>query len=559
MTQYNNFNDEQTDCLREAVAYVRISSAKQGKVGSGEESQKQICYDYARYKGLTVKRVFSDVMSGKTKSRPGMDAMLAFLRSHKQHNVAVIIPEISRLARDITSHLYLRTEIMQAGGELMSPSIEFSDDPTSQLPERMMALMAEHERISISKRARAGERARLLAGYACFPAPTGYKYTPDKSLGRGSVLIKVEPVASIITEALEKYAIGYFETKADVKRFLEDHPEFPKARSGKIGNSRVSDMLSNMLYAGYFEYADRDVPLTQAKHEPLISFATYQKIQKRLKGYKAPPKRSLINPEYPLRGLVDCSACCQPLKAGRSKSRNGAYHHYYSCHTRGCNVYGKSIRRDKIEGDFLQLLQELRPSPELLTIATMMFKVGWARYAKTTKDRQQAARHKLAGVEKKINNLIERIVQTHQTALVSAYESELEKLEHQRVAMSENLTVEIAENNTLGQDFEQAYRTAMKVISNPKILWENQDVRLKRIAVKYAFSSRLRYDRENGYRTGQKSLPFQVFQRLSLNSKGKNMPNERMVGDTGIEPVTPTMSRNNTFESKSLFHLFSTT
>jgi len=39
-----------------------------------------------------------------------------------------------------------------------------------------------------------------------------------------------EPLASIIREALEGYASGRFDIQAEVKRWLEAQPEFPKVQ-----------------------------------------------------------------------------------------------------------------------------------------------------------------------------------------------------------------------------------------------------------------------------------------------------------------------------------------
>lgn len=44
------------------------------------------------------------------------------------------------------------------------------------------------------------------------------------------MLVRDEPLASIITQALEGYALGRLDTQAEVKRFLEAQPEFPKDR-----------------------------------------------------------------------------------------------------------------------------------------------------------------------------------------------------------------------------------------------------------------------------------------------------------------------------------------
>jgi DNA invertase Pin-like site-specific DNA recombinase len=63
-----------------AVIYCRVSSTKQTTRGDGLGSQETRCRQYAKYKGYDVVRVFTDDMSGSIGTRPGMKAMLAFLR-----------------------------------------------------------------------------------------------------------------------------------------------------------------------------------------------------------------------------------------------------------------------------------------------------------------------------------------------------------------------------------------------------------------------------------------------------------------------------------------------
>ncbi|WP_246736010.1 recombinase family protein [Enterovirga aerilata] len=82
-----------------AVIYCRVSSAKQTVRGEGLGSQEQRCREYARYKGLDVVEIFRDDASGSLATRPGMQAMLAYLRRHRKKGpIVVIIDDISRLA-----------------------------------------------------------------------------------------------------------------------------------------------------------------------------------------------------------------------------------------------------------------------------------------------------------------------------------------------------------------------------------------------------------------------------------------------------------------------------
>ncbi len=160
-----------TDIIRSkqklwAVSYVRVSSNAQVKKGQGAESQAARCAEYARLKGYDIIKVFEDkAVSGSLVDRPGMKALIAFLKKHKQRRVRVIIDDISRLARGMEAHLALRAAISDAGGQLESPSIEFGTDSDSQLIEHLLASVSAHARTKNAEQVRARMEAlaeRLL-------------------------------------------------------------------------------------------------------------------------------------------------------------------------------------------------------------------------------------------------------------------------------------------------------------------------------------------------------------------------------------------------------------
>ncbi len=103
-----------------------------------------------------------------------------------------------------------------------------------------------------------------------FIAPVGFQY--EKSKTQGKVLVKDEPVASVIAEMMEGFASGRFQAKSECKYFLENSPVFPKTKSGKIGNSQVDKLLSNPLYAAYIEYRPWNITLRKGQHEGMVSY-----------------------------------------------------------------------------------------------------------------------------------------------------------------------------------------------------------------------------------------------------------------------------------------------
>lgn len=227
---------------KEAVIYRRVSSKKQTVDGDGLGSQETRCREFARLRGLTVIAVFDDDSSGKFIDRPGMSAMLEFIRARRPKRTVAIIDDISRLARGLTAHIELRAAISAAGGDLQSPSIEFGDSSDSRMVEHMLASVSQYQREKNAEQTLNRMKARLMGGYFVWQAPAGFKYRTVR--GRGKMLARDGEAADVVQEALERYASGVLETQADVMRFLQNDARFPKDGTGIVRNRRVSELLT---------------------------------------------------------------------------------------------------------------------------------------------------------------------------------------------------------------------------------------------------------------------------------------------------------------------------
>lgn len=508
-----------------AVIYCRVSGKKQVKQGDGLGSQETRCREYASYKGYPVLEVFTDDMTGGNTARPGMIAMLAYLKKQKNKPTVVIIDDISRLARGLAAHLELRTSLANAGGKLESPSIEFGEDSDSILVENLLASVSQHQRQKNAEQTLNRMRARTANGYWCFQAPIGYRY--ERVAGHGNLLVRDEPFASIVQEALEGYAGGRFQSQAEVLRFLESDPVYPKdLPGGKIRMQRVTDLLTRPLYAGYIEVEKWGMPLRKGHHEGLISFETFEKIQqRRAEGAKAPARKD-INEDFPLRGFVVCDDCGAPLTACWSTSSTGKKHPYYLCQTKGCESYRKSIRKDRLEGEFEAVLEALEPSESLFGILRAMFKDAWDKRLAQANARSQAARAEVKKLDKQIDGIVDRIVESENVRVTKAYEARIAKLEREKIRLEEA----IANSGKSKHTFEDLFELSMSFLANPWKIWVSGDFALRRMVLRLAFAERIAYSRKTGLRTPKKAYPFKALEGFQLGEC-------KMVHPRGFEPL----------------------
>ena len=496
------------DVLTIGVIYTRTSSVAQSKKGHGLASQETRCREYARMKGYRVDKVFSDrAVSGGVVDRPGIQNSLRYIRENSRNrNVrySLLVDDISRIARDIEAHLQLRRAIAEAGATLESPSIEFGEDSDSILVENLLASVSQHQRQKNAEQTRNRMRARLQNGYWPFIACLGFKY--ETVTGRGKMLVRDEPVASIIQEALEGFAHGRFQTQAEVKRFLEGQPAFPKNRYGEVTYEHVHRLMRRFLYAGMVEAPDWGVALRKGQHGGLISFETFQRIQERLQEAPKAPARADINADFILRGAVACGSCGHALTACWSTSKSGKKHPYYWCFQKGCDSYRKSIRRDQLEGDFLKLLDRLTPGRKFVTFAKGMFRDIWNGLMGQTEAKRKTLRADIQRTEQKVEQLMDRIVEADSTALIKSYEKRIARLEADKLILEEKL----AKTGQSKGTFEEMFEHALAFLSNPQKLWDSGDPAHRQTVIKLAFESRPRYCRENGFTNPEYALPFKL-------------------------------------------------
>lgn len=236
--------------------------------------------------------------------------MLEFLAAQKDSFV-VIIDEISRFARDLSVHTQLMAKVQAHKAKLESPQIEFGESPHEKLVENMLASVAAYQRDANKEQVGNKMKARLENGFWPFRAPIGYRFISKQ--GSGKILVKDFPLAHLIAEAFEGFATGRFEDQMDVANFMKNDIRLINKKVANI--QRIKGILAKPLYAGCIEFEDWNVEFRKGRHEPIVSLATYEKVQQRLSNKAKAPNRKDVHKDFPLRGFVLCAYCKKPMTA----------------------------------------------------------------------------------------------------------------------------------------------------------------------------------------------------------------------------------------------------
>ena len=496
-----------------ALIYCRVSSVKQRTDGGGLDSQEKRCRSYAESHGLDVEAVFPDDVSGggDFMKRPGMVALLSYLDAQPGKSYVIVFDDLKRFARDREFHWKLRQELAARGAVPKCLNFNFEDTPEGEFIETIMAAQGHLEREQNRRQVIQKMKARVESGFWVFRAPAGYKHVSAKGVG-GKVLVLDEPLASSVREALEGYASGRFATQSEVKRFLERDPYFPKDRKdGSLRPMTVTRLLKKVVYAGYVEAPKWGVSVREGRHEGLISFETYQRIQDNLEGKKrAPAARKDYNVDFPLRGFVACNSCGNGMTAAWSTGKYRRYA-YYRCETRGCDQKSKCIPRAKLEEGFEDILKSLVPSRKLFGLVKEMFADAWEMRAEQAREAQGEWKRQLRDAEKQIEELIDRLVETDNRTVAKKFEERIDKLERQKIVLAEKADKKVPSKARL----EECMELTLKFLSSPWNIYQNGSHAAKQTVLRLAFAEPPRYCRNEGYGTPKTTFPFKVLGDLT--------------------------------------------
>lgn len=489
-----------------AVIYCRVSSERQANEGHGLDGQERRCREYAKAYGYTVIQAFRDEgASGGTFARPALQDMFSFMEKRKDIDM-VLFEDVSRIARDMGVHIQILSKITQLGAKYQTVNQPIEDTAVGTFIVQSLANVAELHRNLNAQNVKHKMKARLESGHWTFDNPPGYVYQTIE--GHGRLLVPDEPKASIIKEALEGFASGRFQTQAHVQDFLQSKNFKHRGKTTTVHPEQVRRILSRILYTGYISYPKWGITLLKGFHTPLISMATFERIQERLAGKVAKPHdRRDTRADFPLRGFVLCAECKSPFTAAWAKGRNERFA-YYWCKKKGCSCYGKTIRREVLEGQFEELLHDIQPHKPVMELVEAAMNDLWQTRTLDFKSLIEKKKDQASVIEEKIKAYCDRIGDTDSKTLIETYEQKIEELKAQKLRIGSDIKIDTSKLASF--DFKKALRTVFAFIENPSEMWNGGSLARKRLVLRFIFREPLQYERKIGFRTPTLSLPVEI-------------------------------------------------
>lgn len=135
------------------VGYVRVSTAEQGDSGAGLEAQEAAIRAECSRRGWRLIRLETDVLSGRTLRRPGLNRALRAVRTGEA--AGLVVAKLDRLSRSVVDFGKLLQEATKSGWNIVA--LDFGVDlstPPGKLVANVMVSVAEWERDVIAQRTR---------------------------------------------------------------------------------------------------------------------------------------------------------------------------------------------------------------------------------------------------------------------------------------------------------------------------------------------------------------------------------------------------------------------
>jgi DNA invertase Pin-like site-specific DNA recombinase len=188
------------------VAYLRVSTVRQGESGLGLEAQRTAVETFAHQHGGAIVASYVEVETGKRSDRPELAKALCAARKAK---ATLLIAKLDRLARNVA----FIANLMDAGVEFLACDQPFA----SRLTLHILAAVAEDEARRISERTKAALQAAKARGQK-LGSPVAARTVSKARAARSAYAAKANATTLAVIREVQKSGVA---SLAGIARTLE--------------------------------------------------------------------------------------------------------------------------------------------------------------------------------------------------------------------------------------------------------------------------------------------------------------------------------------------------
>lgn len=321
-------------------SYVRVSTQRQGQLGTSLTEQKAAIERHAQKFNLSIVKHFEERETAAKLGRPVFLEMLKALRIGRADGV--IIHKIDRSARNLKDWADLGS-LIDSGVEVhfASESLDLNSRG-GRLSADIQAVVASDYIRNLREETKKGIYGRLKQGLYPFPAVIGYT---NAGKGQPKEIDKIQ--APLIKQSYELYSTGNWGLIALADEMYERG--LRNKRGKKVTLNGLSTLLHNPFYIGLIKI-EKTGEMFAGKHKPIVPKALFDQAQAVLEGKNI---KKTARHFFVFRRQVYCSKC-QNLYIGEKKKG----HVYYRCHTRNCTK--GAVREELLENEVIRTAKKLQ-------------------------------------------------------------------------------------------------------------------------------------------------------------------------------------------------------
>jgi site-specific DNA recombinase len=404
-----------------AVIYARYSSDNQRD--ESIDAQVRLCKNYIKEKGYALIQIYADeAVSGRTDDRVQFQRMLADAKDGVFD--VVVIDAVDRFSRDkYDSALYKRELRKKCGVRIEYASQKIDDTPEGLMLEGILENLAQYYAANLARETMKGLTENALRGWHTGGIPPfGLKLvTHTQDDGTIYKTYDIHPdQAPIVKKIFEIYDAGG--TYGEIMTATRD--DMIRLRGRPISKNSIYDMLRNEKYTGTFVFGKGskkehkrtrpDAIRVPDAFPAIVSCELWERVQAKMDKRRQSPGERAQNKSkrvFLLTGIIYCGKCGAAVVGNSGRGRDKKRRSYYECNvkqrSKECDM--KSISADMAEQIAIEDIQKELFSKEGKARLKKQFKKYLAERPKKIKEQETNIRREIAGLDRKITNIVEAV------------------------------------------------------------------------------------------------------------------------------------------------------
>lgn len=527
-----------TQQIQKAYGYMRVSTEEQVD-NMSFTTQENAIREYAKQNNLEIVEIFhDDGFTSQNARRPELQRMLANLSNRKSDVKNLIVYNMRRLTRDITSFSIDIGAILSAHRVSLHSTTEKVDDtPEGNFMRTLAIAVGQLDNEQKGRVIADNMRGVALEGWWQGNIPLGYsarKVPIGEDRGNKTkqrlTLERNKDTGDKVQTILERFSIGDI-TQAELAQYAEN-VGLRSSKGNVIGLQSIKTLLTNITYTGHISNKSTDFEPIKGKHEALISIDTYNRNQAILDGRKPDEATPHFSIEYPLKHALLCVNCGKSLTGSAPTTGSGSRSPRYHCAR--CKGMG-SIPVEKAHKLWEAFLNDVTPTDKMINLFRIVVRrVATEKLADISKQLAD-----LRSLQTKIDDDMRKATQEYLDGNITKdnmddYQSSLRL---KRI----DIELNISELTDIQRLNEGMINYVCNNLDAPATMWLDSDTRTKVEFQKMITVSGIVFDIKNE-KFGTDGLS--LFYRLKDNEKdSKESSQSQMVQGAGFEPAKANADR----------------